>query len=45
MKKTNILVVDDSPAIRKSLVNLLEPLDVNIIEAENGSIGLNHAIN
>jgi putative two-component system response regulator len=44
-KKNNILVVDDSPAIRKSLINLLEPLDVNIIEAENGSVGLNHAIN
>ncbi|MFH2065287.1 MAG: response regulator [Pseudomonadota bacterium] len=43
--KAGILVVDDSPAIRKSLINLLEPLDANIVEAENGKIALNQAIN
>jgi len=42
--RTNILVVDDSPAIRKSLVKLLEPLNANVVEAENGSIGLKYAL-
>jgi putative two-component system response regulator len=44
LNKANILVVDDSPAIRKILVNLLIPLDANVIEAEDGSIGLKNAI-
>ncbi len=40
MGKYRILVVEDSTAIRKSLINLLKPLNAEIIGAENGLEGL-----
>lgn len=36
MDKTNILVVDDAPSIRKYLKEILAPLHASVTEAENG---------
>ena len=36
MKKTNLLVVDDSPVNRKILRRMLEADNFGILEAENG---------
>jgi two-component system chemotaxis response regulator CheY len=39
---TNCLVVDDSSTIRKAIRRILEPLSINIIEAENGQEALDN---
>ncbi|MBW4610710.1 MAG: response regulator [Hassallia sp. WJT32-NPBG1] len=43
-KHKNILVVDDKWENRSVLVNLLEPIGFNIIEAKNGQEGLDKAV-
>jgi len=44
MSGIKVLIVDDSVAIRKSLVSLLSPLAVRIEEATNGAEGLERAV-
>ena len=39
-----MLVVDDEPTNRALLVNILEPLGFEVIEAENGQEGLEKTI-
>ena len=41
--KRKVLIVDDKPANRSVLVNLLEPLGFDVVEAINGLDGLNKA--
>jgi len=43
-KQRNILVVDDKWENRSVIVNLLEPIGFNIIEAKNGQEGLDKAV-
>ncbi|HEY9297406.1 MAG TPA: ATP-binding protein, partial [Phormidium sp.] len=42
-KKRKILVVDDKPTNRSILVNLLEPIGFDVLEAVDGQDGLNKA--
>ncbi len=45
MNKQRILVVDDSPTIRKAIIRQLSPLDVEILTATDGLQGLDMACN
>jgi len=43
MSKPRILVIDNQPFIRKSITELLKPLEAEIMEAANGLEGINAA--
>lgn len=40
-KKKNILVIDDIASIRAFIRTILEEADYNVVEAENGEVGIN----
>ena len=40
MERTKILIIEDSASTRKGLVELLQPLQAEIEEADNGQKGL-----